>query len=119
MKKLTLLLFLFSLGKAYAQQPNNYTTSRPANPGYNRVSNYNKAADDNDYTQIRIVDSTQEIRADVLPYKRDPKKRNDRYYYWYLGNLIHSTQGGLQRTVVERALCSLLQGQKFERRRRI
>ena len=94
MKKLTLLLFLFSLGKAYAQQPNNYTTSRPANPGYNRVSNYNKAADDNDYTQIRIVDSTQEIRADVLPYKRDPKKRNDRYYYWYLGNLIHSTQGG-------------------------
>jgi len=85
---------LFLLGKAYAQQPNNYTTSRPANPGNNRVTNYNKAADDNDYTQIRIVDSTQEIRADVLPYKKDPKKKNDRYYYWYLGNLIHSTQGG-------------------------
>ncbi len=94
MKKLTLLLLLFSLGKAYAQQPG-YATRRPVNPGNNRVSNYDKAAgDDNDYTQIRVVDSTQEIRADMLPYKRDPKIRNDRYYYWYFNNVIHSTQGG-------------------------
>jgi hypothetical protein len=96
MKKLILLLLLFSLGKVYAQQPNNYTTSRPpANYNNNRVNAPAKGInDDNDYTQIRIVDSTQEIRADVLPYKRDPKIKNDRYYYWYLNNLIHSTQGG-------------------------
>ena len=94
MKKLTLLLLLFSLGKAYAQQPG-YATRRPASPGSNRVSNYDKAAgDDNDYTQIRVVDSTQAIRADMLPYKRDPKIRNDRYYYWYFNNVIRSTQGG-------------------------
>jgi len=96
MKKLILLLLLFSLGKVYAQQPNNYTTSRPpGNYNNNRVTTPNKGAnDDNDYTQIRIVDSTQEIRADVLPYKKDPKIKNDRYYYWYYNNLIHSTQGG-------------------------
>jgi len=40
------------------------------------------------------VDTTQEIRADVLPYKSDPKIKNDRYYYWYFNNIIHSTQGG-------------------------
>jgi len=95
MKKLILLLLLFTLGKAYAQQPNSYSTNRSAYPSNNRVSNYNKtASDDNDYTQIRIVDSTQEIRADVLPFKKDPKVKNDRYYYWYLNNVIHSTQGG-------------------------
>ncbi len=48
--------------------------------------------DDNDYTQVRITDSTQEIRADMLPYKRDTKIRNDRYYYWYFNNVVHSTQ---------------------------
>ena len=61
MKKLILLLLLFSLGKVYAQQPNNYTTSRPpATYNNNRVNAPVKGAnDDNDYTQIRIVDSTQ------------------------------------------------------------
>ncbi|HZY40276.1 MAG TPA: hypothetical protein VFE53_26665 [Mucilaginibacter sp.] len=96
MKKLTLLLLLFSLGKAYAQQPNNYTTARPRafNPSRVKADNNQGINEDNDYTQIRIVDSTQEIRADVLPYKKDPKIKNDRYYFWYLNNLIHSTQGG-------------------------
>ena len=94
MKKITLLFLLFSLGKAYAQQPNDYNNSRPGNYSNNRINNYNKGVNDDDYTQIRILDSTQEIRADVLPYKRDPKIKNDRYYYWYLKNLIHSTQGG-------------------------
>ncbi len=96
MKKLTLFVLLFSLGKVYAQQANNYNTSRPAgNYNNNHVNTPNKGAnEDNDYSQIRITDSTQEIRADVLPFKKDPKVKNDRYYFWYLNKVIHSTQGG-------------------------
>jgi antitoxin component YwqK of YwqJK toxin-antitoxin module len=94
MKKLTLLLLLFSIGKTYAQRANDYSNSRRDNYGNNRVNNYNKSANDDDYSQIRIVDTSQEIRADILPFKTDPKIKNDRYYYWYLNNMIHSTQGG-------------------------
>jgi antitoxin component YwqK of YwqJK toxin-antitoxin module len=112
MKKLSLLILLFILGKAYAQQPgdypnssrpdnygsnhvDNYRNSRPNNSNKTRTNNYNsKAGDDGDYSQIRIIDSTQEIRADVLPFKSDPKIKNDRYYFWYFNNVIHSTQGG-------------------------
>ena len=94
MKKLTLLLLLFSIGKTYAQQANDYSNNRPDNYGNNRVNNYNKSANDDDYSQIRIIDTSQEIRADILPFKTDPKIKNDRYYYWYLNNMIHSTQGG-------------------------
>ncbi len=96
MKKLTLLLLLLSLGKVYAQRPNNYSSARPRNRSNNPVNAYDNqtANDDNDYTQIRIVDSTQEIRADVLPYKTGPKIKNDRYYFWYFNNAIRSTQGG-------------------------
>jgi antitoxin component YwqK of YwqJK toxin-antitoxin module len=93
MKKITLLFLLFSLGKVYAQRPNDYSNNRP-NYSNNRVNNNNKGVNDDDYTQIRIVDTSQEIRVDILPYKTDPKIKNDRYYYWYLNNLIHSTQGG-------------------------
>jgi len=108
MKKIVLFILVFSLGKAYAQQGGDYTTSRPgnnnsynnSNNGYNapRRATVNKTkpvvVDDGDYSQIRIVDTTQEIRADVLPMKTDPKIKNDRYYYWFLNNMIHSTQGG-------------------------
>jgi hypothetical protein len=95
MKKITLLILLFFLGKAYAQQPNNYTTNRPDNYKSNPANVYTgKTANDDDYSQIRIVDTSQEIRADLLPYKTDPKIKNDRYYFWYLNNVIHSTQGG-------------------------
>jgi len=103
MKKLTLLILLFSLGKAYAQQPADYNPNRSDNYSNNRANNYNKTrvnsyspkiADDDNYSQIRIIDSSQEIRADVLPFKTDPKIKNDRYYYWYLNKVIHSTQGG-------------------------
>jgi|GEM_PF-1370638 len=103
MKKIALLILLFCLGKAYAQQPNNYSTNHPDNYKSARPNNYNKprvnnnsnkTADDGDYSQIRIIDSTQEIRADVLPYKTEPKIKNDRYYFWYFNNVIHSTQGG-------------------------
>src|SRR5271166_3149027 len=101
MKKLILLILLLSLGKAYAQQPGDYNTNRSDNSGNNRVNSYNgnrvntynkprvnnntsKVVGDDGYSHIRITDSTQEIRADVLPYKTDPKIKNDRYYYWYL-----------------------------------
>jgi len=95
MKKITLLILLFSLGKAYAQRHSDYTNNRPNNYNNNRVNSYNsKGVNDDDYSQIRIVDTSQEIRADLLPYKTDPKIKNDRYYYWYLNNVIHSTQGG-------------------------
>jgi hypothetical protein len=102
MKKITLLILLFALGKAYAQQPNNYSTNRPGNysnnrvttPGNHRISGPVKTVTDDDYSQVRIIDSTQEIRADILPFKTDPKIKNDRYYFWYLNNVIHSTQGG-------------------------
>ncbi|HEY8781586.1 MAG TPA: hypothetical protein VIM16_08240 [Mucilaginibacter sp.] len=111
MKKITLLILLFYLGNAYAQQPNDYNNNRPDNYNNNRTSrsgnkrpdNYgkprgnidnNSVVNDDGYSQIRIVDTSQEIRADILPFKTDPKIRNDRYYYWYLNNVIHSTQGG-------------------------
>jgi len=95
MKKIALFILLFSLGKAYAQRTSDYTSSRTGNnDGYRTAYDNKKIADDNDYSQIRIIDSTQEIRADVLPYKTEPKIKNDRYYFWYYSNKIHSTQGG-------------------------
>jgi hypothetical protein len=95
MKKITLLILLLSLGKAYAQRPNNNSNNHPDNYPNNRVnSSASKVVNDEGYSQIRIVDTSQEIRADILPFKTDPKIKNDRYYYWYLNNVIHSTQGG-------------------------
>jgi antitoxin component YwqK of YwqJK toxin-antitoxin module len=95
MKKIVVLILLFSLGRAYAQRTSNYTTSRPGNnDGYRTGYDNKKIVDDNDYSQIRIIDSMQEIRADVLPFKSEPKIKNDRYYFWYFNNKIHSTQGG-------------------------
>jgi antitoxin component YwqK of YwqJK toxin-antitoxin module len=100
MKKIIAFTFLLCLGKAYAQRSYDYSSSsRPDN--YNNYSNNNRARstkiagnDDGDYNDISIIDSTQEIRAQVLAYKTDPKIKNDRYYFWYLKNIIHSTQGG-------------------------
>jgi hypothetical protein len=95
MKKIILLALLICIGKAYAQQVNSYgDNQQPKRYNNNRVNNIPKSANDDNYDQIRIIDSTPEIRADVLPYKSDPKIRNDRYYFWYYSNTIHSTQGG-------------------------
>lgn len=95
MKKIALFILLLSVGKAYAQRTNDYDNSRPGSYNNNRpVTTVNKPADNDDYDQIRVVDTTQEIRADLLPYKSDPKIKNDRYYFWYLNDKIHSTQGG-------------------------
>ncbi len=113
MKKLVLIVLLFGIVKAYAQQGggygsngttssypanrnSNYPVNRPNNTNNNRVNNPNNAriTDDGNTQQIRIVDSTQEINAEMLPFKADPKVKNDRYYFWYYNNVIHSTQGG-------------------------
>lgn len=94
MKKLILLILLFSLGKAYAQQPDHYYTPPTNNNTVRHVKDPNYQVANNDDNQVHIVDSTQEITADILPYKSEPKIKNDRYYFWYLNNIIHSTQGG-------------------------
>lgn len=111
MKKIALIILLFSVGKAFAQQSGDYTNNRSGNSSNNRVNTYgsnhdnrsgkirannnsNIVLNDDGFSQVRIIDSTQEIRADILPLKSDPKIKNDRYYYWYLNNVIHSTQGG-------------------------
>ena len=100
MKKILLIALLFCFGKAYGQQNGSYNS----NPGNNYASGRARSGyttqrgnginTDNDYDQIRISDSIQEIRADILPFKKDPKIKNDRYYFWYMNNVIHSTQGG-------------------------
>ena len=88
MKKITLLVLLLCLGRAYAQQRvSGYSNT-------NRVNSFNTDRTDENRDQIHIVDSTQEIQVDILPYKTEPRIKNDRYYYWYLRNIIHSTQGG-------------------------
>jgi len=96
MKKLTLIIILlFGIGKLYAQR--GYV---PNNNAYNQnYNNYNQSPSarpvNNVYDmQIHITDSTQEITADIVPVKNDPKIKNDRYYYWYYNKIIHSTQGG-------------------------
>ena len=71
MKKLLPLIFLLALGKAYAQRPFAYDDSK-----------------------ITITDTGQTVQAEILPSKSDPKIQNDRYYFWYIPNSIHSTQGG-------------------------
>ena len=71
MKKLLPLIFLLVLGKAYAQRPFAY-----------------------DDTKVTIADTGQTVQAEILPSKSDPKILNDRYYFWYIPNAIHSTQGG-------------------------
>lgn len=92
MRKILLVALLVGLGKVYAQSntgnASNYSYNNSNTPKANRVNT------DNDYDQVRIIDSVQEIRADILPFKKDPKIKNDRYYYWYMNNIIHSTQGG-------------------------
>ena len=102
MKKLILFILLFSLGKAYAQRNTDYNTGTNRNDNYdNRVSTGNREQSDDDaFSQVRIIDSTQEIRADIAPFKSPPKIKNDRYYYWYFNKVIHSTQGGYTGTLL-------------------
>jgi len=88
MKKIYLLILLLGMGKVYGQHfLGNVNDKNRANTQKNRIP-------DDIRDQIHIVDSTQEIQVDMLPYKAEPKIKNDRYYFWYLPNIIHSTQGG-------------------------
>jgi antitoxin component YwqK of YwqJK toxin-antitoxin module len=100
MKKLALLLLVLSFGKAYAQRNDDYN-DRSNNNSSTRGNVYKtKSTNDDDFTQVRIIDTTQEIRADIEPYKSEPKIKNDRYYFWYLNKVIHSTQGGYSGTLL-------------------
>lgn len=88
MKKIYLFVALLGMGKAYGQHFLGNVNDN------NRVNTRDTRVLDDTRNQIHIVDSTQEIQIDMLPYKAEPKMKNDRYYYWYLHNIIHSTQGG-------------------------
>jgi len=95
MKKLALLILLFSIGRAHAQQSDYYGNQPKQHRNSSAINADNSDGNNDDFdSQIRIIDSTQEIRADILPFKSAPKIRNDRYYYWYFNKVIHSTQGG-------------------------
>ena len=110
MKKIALLVLLLCAGKVYAQQNSDYNNNQTNNTNtgkratvydsrthtYSTITLDGSNNDNSNYNsdQIRLVDSTQEIRADIVPYKSDPKIKNDRYYFWYLNKVIHSTQGG-------------------------
>jgi antitoxin component YwqK of YwqJK toxin-antitoxin module len=100
MKKLALLILLLSFGKVYAQRNDSYN-DRSNNNISSRSKVYDtKSTTDDDFTQIRIIDTIQEIRADIAPYKSEPKIKNDRYYFWYMNKVIHSTQGGYNGTLL-------------------
>jgi hypothetical protein len=93
MKKIPLIILLLCLSKAYAQRliGHDASTQPIATNGAPRMA---------DNTKIHLVDSIQVIDADVLPYKSDPKVKNDRYYFWVLDNVIRSTQGGFSGTLL-------------------
>jgi antitoxin component YwqK of YwqJK toxin-antitoxin module len=44
--------------------------------------------------KVHIVDSDQNIQAETIPVNSEPDLYNDRFYFWYSSNRIHSTQGG-------------------------
>jgi hypothetical protein len=80
MKKIFPLILILLLSKAYAQHLIGHDNgTRPMQVNNNK---------------LMITDSTQVIQADLLPYKSDPKIKDDRYYFWTADNIIHSTQGG-------------------------
>jgi hypothetical protein len=44
--------------------------------------------------KVHVVNSDQNIMAETIPVNSEPKLRDDRFYFWYSSNRIHSTQGG-------------------------
>ena len=55
---------------------------------------------DSGFDKVRIADGTTTIQAELLPVNSDPSVKSDRFYYWYGGSLIHSTQGGFSGTLL-------------------
>ena len=95
MKNVLLVFLIFVSGSVYAQQSDDYSTNTPRHFARRMPANVVRSQPINeDYSQVTIVDSTQEIHADLHPYKTEPKIRDDRYYFWCLNNIIHATQGG-------------------------
>jgi len=46
------------------------------------------------FDKIRIAEADKTIQAELKPVNSNPSLEADRFYYWYSGNSIHSTQGG-------------------------
>jgi len=44
--------------------------------------------------KVHIVNGDQHIQAETIPVNSGPELHNDRFYFWYSANRIHSTQGG-------------------------
>lgn len=44
--------------------------------------------------KVHIVSEDKTIQAETLPVNSDPELHNNRFYFWYSANMIHSTQGG-------------------------
>jgi antitoxin component YwqK of YwqJK toxin-antitoxin module len=70
MKKILILLLCYT-GTALAQQIPDYG-----------------------FDKIRIAEGDKTVQAELKPVNTDPEQTPERFYYWYSGNSIHSTQGG-------------------------
>src|ERR1700744_5503516 len=46
------------------------------------------------FDKVRIADGDKIIQAEILPVTHIPVLEDDRFYFWYSANTIHSTQGG-------------------------
>jgi hypothetical protein len=44
--------------------------------------------------KVHIINNDQNILAETIPVNSEPDLYNDRFYFWYSSNRIHSTQGG-------------------------
>lgn len=44
--------------------------------------------------KVHIINGDKNIQAEILPVSSEPDLYNDRFYFWYSSNTIHSTQGG-------------------------
>jgi antitoxin component YwqK of YwqJK toxin-antitoxin module len=71
MKRIIVILLFFTSGSAYAQKLSDY--------GYDKV---------------RIVETDKIIEAEIIPVNSGLGIKNDRFYYWYDNNSIHTSQGG-------------------------
>lgn len=70
MKNLMFFLWLFTASAVYAQNIRDYGTSK-----------------------VRLNEPGKSIVMEILP-TTEPELQSDRLYYWFSGNLIHTTQGG-------------------------
>jgi len=54
---------------------------------------YGQKIPDYGFDKVTIVTEEQTIQAQLLPVEIEPAKKQDLFYYWYSGNIIHKTQG--------------------------